>query len=596
MAQSRWIGVILLQALCVLVPLLWLLRPWTEMSSFAVGGSVLVSVLCLVAVLWWLRWKGMQVTWARARLLAEVARSRMACRVVPGKVRLPALEQIAELSDLPEPEPSEPPEDWVETWATDRIDHQLEYYRKSKAKAETKRARSTKLSTLMMDVLLAVSVAAFVIVVIPNGERWIRNLGAHWLEFGIGIFGVAFPLFLILNQTLRTALELNRRSARFARQIAMLERARTRLKEAADETEALQVVAETEAQLMSEVIDWYFEAENAERFFEIRQKREEAAKPEKIGTEKHGPMVKIAMLASGLGLLFLSRVILGRMVWVVGASGATLVWLSFSAPSDPENRKDLVALGQLLDVTGEAWEPDLIRAQSGCVVIVHGLHDGVLRNAEGKESRWMRDMGRALETRLTSAQPNIALLNWDLMARPNRSNRFGIQLPTKAADKVLDLAAIRPQALEVGDFLAFRLFQRIKEGEIDVNQPVHLIGHSAGGFVITRAALHLLEMKLIAPENLHVTILDTPEPHAEILTELPGTGCEVEFYVTSDFVRRGLLATPHENLRVEEIFAEPRIEDPIEQHSYAHQWFIETIRAAKKEEDGFGRSPFCPSR
>src|SRR5215472_10231082 len=70
-----WKWILFLQALVVLLPLMWLLRRQAPIPIGTVAAAIFTSVVLLVAISWWLRWRGMQKTWARARLVAEVARS-----------------------------------------------------------------------------------------------------------------------------------------------------------------------------------------------------------------------------------------------------------------------------------------------------------------------------------------------------------------------------------------------------------------------------------------------------------------------------------------------------------------------------------------
>jgi pimeloyl-ACP methyl ester carboxylesterase len=85
-----------------------------------------------------------------------------------------------------------------------------------------------------------------------------------------------------------------------------------------------------------------------------------------------------------------------------------------------------------------------------------------------------------------------------------------------------DLAAIRPQAYEVGDYVAIKLARMINDNKICKDKPFHLIGHSAGGFVVARIAVLLSELGLVPNKDLlRVTILDTPMPDDPVLKELP---------------------------------------------------------------------------
>ena len=591
-AKSRWLVMVVLQGMCVLVPVVWFVRPWAGISASVAAGSVLACVASMVMGLWWMRWRGMQKTWARARLIAEVARGRTAGAVVPGGIKVPALNQIEALSELPgETNRSKVWPDWVQDWTQNRLDDQLQYYTKAKARADKERASFTRVSTLMMDVMLALSVSALLVMMSSRADQWRRVLGGHWLEIVLGLSGMVLPLVLILSQTLRSVFELNRRSARFARQIAMLETAKGSLGNASTEEETREIVEQTEGQLLSEVVDWFFEAESAEKFFEVRQSKNEKDGAGKGGKERHGPLLRLAWIVGGVGFFFLIRVVLGRAPWVLGASGVTLCWLAYATPSDADLRAELKGNGMVIDASGKTWTPDVLRKDNGCIIIAHGLHDGAIHTLEGVESRWMREMGEALEKRLSAGLPNIGLVDWHVEASPTENVR--LRLATNTGKFLADLSGIRPQGHEVGDFLAFRLSQWILEGKIRKDQPLHLIGHSAGGFVVSRAALRLSQMNL-APEVMRVTILDTPAPDAELLEELPKR-CRVDFYITSGFVVGLDPAQPPEGVHLKRIESGKEM-SLLEQHSFAHQWFIRSIPDAQPGDDGFGQSPFCQER
>ncbi|HRK16217.1 MAG TPA: hypothetical protein PK490_18185, partial [Prosthecobacter sp.] len=74
-ARTTWKWVVAAQGLAVLAPMLWLMRTPFEWSASLVALLSLLAVGALVGILWWVRWRGMQRVWARARLLAEVARA-----------------------------------------------------------------------------------------------------------------------------------------------------------------------------------------------------------------------------------------------------------------------------------------------------------------------------------------------------------------------------------------------------------------------------------------------------------------------------------------------------------------------------------------
>lgn len=586
---SRWMT--LIQALAVMMPTLWLVRRSLGLTPAVAALASLAAVVTLIGALWWMRWRGMQRTWARARLVAEVARSQMTAAIFPVLPArrvlesIPDLETIREIHDLAHEQPWPL---WRETWIKNRVDDQLSYYRKAKQRAEESRRYFTKWATVFMDMMLALGAAGVILTLSNRAPQWLRMLGDQRIEAFLGVAGVLLPLGIVLLQSLRYLQELNRRTARFARQIIMLEKARGELLAKLTPEEALPIVAATEDQLLGEVVDWYFEAETAEQFYQVRESKSAKAHKHQA-VEEDSTLVKVAFAAGGLGLLFLGRVVLGRMPFVIAASAATLGWLSYSAPSDPEARSKLRAEGALINETGSPWIPDPELVQNGTIIIAHGLHDGAITTGDGMDSPWMREMRQTLMQRLGSQAPNIGLVDWSAAAMPGKINRID---PGNEVGKFLaDLAGIPSQAREVGDLLAFRLSQMIWEKKIDPSKPLHLIGHSAGGFVVSRAALRLKMMNM-APTTMHVTILDTPAPDHELMVEVPKACSSMDFYVTSQFVVGLDDNAPPPGVYLKHITPPPG-GSLLDAHSYAYVWFRKTIPSAKAKDSGFGRSPFA---
>jgi len=591
LARSWWKWMMLIQGFSVAAPLLWLARRALGLTPGTAALLTLAVVLLLVVSLWWMRWRGMQRTWARARLVVEVMRGQSAAAVCPVLLTPRVLESVAALRPLlqhHDPAQQQPWPEWRDAWITRRLDTQADYYQKARAKAEKTRRNLTRAATLCMDVMLALAAAGVVLTFSNRAPQWLRMLGDYRIECLLGLAGALLPLAIILLQSLRHLQELNRRTAGYARQTAMLEQARERLQEAATPAVAVQIVTDTEEQLLAEVVDWYFEAETAEQFFQVRDRAQAQAKHVAPTTSFLLRPVYWAWIIGGAGLFFLGRVVLGRAPWVVGAAAATLGWLSFSSPTDPEARSKLRAEGQLVDEAGQPWHLDSLRKSNGCIIIAHGLHDGATFTAGGEESRWMREMSQALRQKLADRPPNIGLVDWAAAAAPTNIHR--IDPKTTVAKFLGDLAGIPSQAREVGDFLAFRLAQLILEKQIDRDAPLHLIGHSAGGFVVSRAALQLHRMNL-APATMHVTILDTPAPDAELVVEVPKACSSVDFYITSPFVRGLDDANPPAKVHLKHILCEEPL-SLLDSHSYAYKWFTQTIPVAKADETGFGRSPF----
>jgi pimeloyl-ACP methyl ester carboxylesterase len=199
----------------------------------------------------------------------------------------------------------------------------------------------------------------------------------------------------------------------------------------------------------------------------------------------------------------------------------------------------------------------------------------------------MKKMAGAIERRLGDQSPNICLVDWHEAARPSDLHR--LNFGWDAGQFLIDVAAIRPQAQEVGDFVALKLARSVLNGEIRRDRPFHLIGHSAGGFVVTRVAL-LLKQFNIAPSPLHVTILDTPKADTEMVEDLPQAyPGRSDFYVSSSLVIDPT-ALKASGLRVGTVTGTVPA-DLREAHRYAYHWFIETIEKRGSGE-GFDRSPF----
>ena len=595
-ARSSWIWIILIQFICVVAPTLWLFRRGVSISTSATAVFCFVAVLLFVGALWWLRWRGMQRTWARARLVSEVARAISKGNLGKGTELLPFLAQIASIKPLSRMEPPETAlsETWQEKkerWIRDRLEDQLAYFKRAKSEADRKRAKFTRSTTLLMDVMLSLSLFALIIFMIPGARIWHRYLGGYWLELALGLGGILLPLALTSAQILRSSWDLNRRSARYERQIRMLESTRARLSASDSESEDLSIIRQAEQQLLSEVVDWFFETETAEQFLKVRKDKVITQDSGKIQSPSKPSKTQRAFAGGSRGAAFLFKILFGRIPWILGTAAFTFLWVALQAPSDDIMKSNLSGSGEILNASGTEWTPDPFLTENGCVIIAHGLHDGYrIPPSDGSagpdEYFWMWEMQKQIKERFGMASPNIAMVDWHAEAKP--TNTINIPSPHPSTKFVQDVVAIRAQGQEVGDYLAFRLAQRILNGEISRDAPLHLIGHSAGGFVVSRAALKLKEYR-IAPKELYVTILDTPEPDKEIKSVLPRL-CNVDFYITSSLVQI-LDSLLDSKLHLKRIGSEENL-GFLEAHSYAYKWYISTIQDAKAGEDGFGRSPF----
>jgi hypothetical protein len=589
-ARSWWTLLLLVQGLAVAAPLTWFFYHTLNWLPRIPALATLASVLLFVGALWWWRWKGRQRLWTRARLLAEVTRGQMAAAVCPQPVDLPFLAMIPALRPFlgpvgSQPEAKQPWPLWRDTWLKSRLDDQLEFYRKALKKAAAQRQRLGKWITLLMDLMLALAVAAAVVTLSHRAPEWLRLLGDTRLESAVGFTAAMLPLGIILLQALRSLQELNRRTSRFSRQLAMLQRERQRLLVATDSDEAMRVVQSVESQLLSEVADWYFEAETAEQYFKLREDSADPAEMPAMSAPSV-PRQLAAMLVLGGGLAFLGRVVLGRAPWVVGSCAFTLCWLTFKAPTDPAALSKLKIEGTLLDDHQQPWQPRADRAQYGCIIIAHGLHDGVSLVEPDGGVNWTIRLDKAIQERLGRFAPNICLVDWSTAAHP--ADLYQLDPRISAGTFAADVTGIRSEAYQVGEALAFRLSQQILDGKVDTTKPLLFIGHSAGGFVVGRAVRLLRKLNLI-PATTKVTILDTPVPDDEMLKELPKV-CAVDYYVTSGFVRGLDEQAPPAGIHLKHIPTAAGL-SLLQAHSFAYRWFLGTVDHRGSHE-GFERSAF----
>jgi hypothetical protein len=181
-------------------------------------------------------------------------------------------------------------------------------------------------------------------------------------------------------------------------------------------------------------------------------------------------------------------------------------------PADPNQQvvMKMYRQGQngLLDYVG-----DPTRASTGFMIIVHGMDSSV-------DAPWVEDMARAIDERLAEPfglgrRPNIALYDWHEQARPRSApgynSSFGRYLAGKgeALGQLYDLQHVRQAAIAQGKILAGWVLAQTPT-DFDPSKPIHLIGHSAGGFVVGECA-RILKTQHNCIVDL-VTMLDTPDP------------------------------------------------------------------------------------
>lgn len=277
------------------------------------------------------------------------------------------------------------------------------------------------------------------------------------------------------------------------------------------------------------------------------------------------------------------------------------------------------------------FSPDPALKDNGLVVIVHGL------KSDAKQP-WLRDMAYAIEQRCpASGKPNIALMDWSRDAadpapvdndvyKAEIISSIGFALrkhPALAiaeaaspvvADFVGDFPAVRGLGLLNGQLLASWIYnnsQAISGPMINVDKPIHLIGHSAGGFVVGEAARLLKHpgegtgTALRTPIYVdRVTLLDTPFPERSHLVladkayPLPGT---VERFNSSLFGNLDFRDTRNLNLhtyyRQRDVRKSSWPSDYLSPgdngHGYAHEWYTDKTIGPwiVEDSDGFSLSP-----
>ncbi len=587
---------VMIEALCVVLPVVWLLRTPLELPPMLAALSGLASPLLIVAFFWWLRWRSMGRLWSRARLVAEASRSLLATRTTPSQPVRTLVSVVPALQPLLEKFAAEPQHlaaDWRDAYVRDRIDDQLGYYARQRDKALAERRALTRWSTILMDVALAVGVAGMIVTLHPRSASWLNLLGGSWLDFALGMAGLALPLGLLVAQSLRFVGESTRRTARYTQQIQQLEHVRARLV-LTEGDDAISLLHEAENALLSEVLDWYFQAETTEDFYTIRE-QSAVVVPGQLASK---PRVRFAWLWRGLRGLgtaagFVVRVVLGRVVWIVLSVALVLMWISLKQPETPEVASRLQELGRMLNPPdGSVFAPQPIAASRGSIVLVHGMRDG-WQAGRSDWTHWSAEMTANLRQRLGANMPQLLFLDWKEGAKA--SSQHGLNTHDPLTRFLADVGGVRSSAQTTGDFFGIRLARMVENGQIRRDRPLHLVGHSAGGFVVARVA-HILVAMGFPREQLHVTVLDTPEPDTEITQNLPSYA-DAEFYRTSGLVSLDP-ATLNPGLRYRHIQPPPSPDAVgfgarMKEHSYAWQWFRDSILTAQCGEEGFGRSPFC---
>ena len=219
--------------------------------------------------------------------------------------------------------------------------------------------------------------------------------------------------------------------------------------------------------------------------------------------------------------------------------------LASGQPIRPRTVKFATGLGGFLDPsseTGEDFGFDYDRIDNGLIILTHGM------KTSGRAS-WLRDLATEIEGAVSdfhsaSSLPNIAIYDWENDADISISKTFPSAIPGINRLPVLDennLTDITANGITHGGHLANWIWTQVSAGLIDPDAPIHLIGHSAGGFVMGEAASQLNQAGIRVDR---VTLLDTPKPWTQHLLDLKTDGTFVDRLITSYWGSHNYLNAP----------------------------------------------------
>ena len=295
------------------------------------------------------------------------------------------------------------------------------------------------------------------------------------------------------------------------------------------------------------------------------------------------------------------------------------------APGEPGQRYDVWRKSgvSFTNKLGNPVTPDPAKKDNGVIVLTHGLWSSPYDD-------WIEDLAAEIENKLSGpGQPNIVIFGWKEDASPGKlygteperlatvASSLGISASalravfadtTPLTNFLFDGLMIRETAKNQGRSSLAEWFRKeALLGNISKTAPIHLIGHSAGGFVMGECYKELDENN--DGFNIQrVTMLDTP--FAEKRHVDAGNPAVVERYVSSLLGRlcpqidplsysawSGLQISEKANsswyhrLDVGSWFDTWSPLRALESHGYSHEWYDGTV-PSYSEQEGFQLSPF----
>ncbi len=185
------------------------------------------------------------------------------------------------------------------------------------------------------------------------------------------------------------------------------------------------------------------------------------------------------------------------------------------AVDEPTVHPALVGEPGLVDTTLYS----ISRKANGLVIIVHGIFSGQHPTAEGG---WMRTMGDAITNRV-SPRPNVVLYDWHTVA--NEEDYIDVRW----VDYIEMAFTIKHDGVDQGRLLKKWIEQELAAARIDPTAKIHLIGHSAGCFVVGECALKL------GKKITQVTMLDPIYVDDTPFLKYPMAGGRLEAFFISGF-------------------------------------------------------------
>lgn len=170
--------------------------------------------------------------------------------------------------------------------------------------------------------------------------------------------------------------------------------------------------------------------------------------------------------------------------------------------------------------TGLPFSFDSGRVANGLLIITHGLYGSATNS-------WLTNMAQRIIAKLTKDQipiPNVVLYDWSAMSDPDKYR--GTSAASRNAIKNSDILLIRKYGIAQGQVLADWIRKNIAPGNISSEKPIHIIGHSAGGFVAGNCA------SILRNTITQITMLDTPLPYRGVSAYYLPSGGLAEQYIS----------------------------------------------------------------